>query len=252
MNNFKKALAIFCSTLVILLIQLVSFAQSKPKEVTSGQQTWFSVNTTARVKGKFGFIADVHVRRRNFLANPDFYFTRAALNYWLKENVTVAAGYAQLWMAPSNPSWHHFALEKRIYQQVQMTSKTGKLGLLNRMRVEQRWQQKIVDDKFINAYKFSTRVRYLLSLNFPFSKNPSYPSLTVADELSIQFGKEIVYNTFDQNRIFVGIRQRISKSLNADFGYMVVYQQKASGYQYTKNHTLRCFFYYTPDFRKVK
>lgn len=251
-NSLKKALTIFCITLVILLIQLIAFAQTKPKEVTSGQQSWFSVNTTARLKGKFGLIADVHVRRRNFLANPDFYFARVAVNYWLKGNVTVAAGYAQLWMAPSNPSWHHFALEKRIYQQAQMTSKIAKLGLLHRLRLEQRWHQKIVNDKFINDYKFSTRVRYLLSMNFPVFKNPSYPSLTIADEVAIQFGKEIIYNTFDQNRIFVGIRQKISKSLSFDLGYMAVYQQKASGYQYTKNNTLRCFFYYTPDCRKVK
>lgn len=251
-NSLKKAVTIFCITVIILLIQLISFGQSKPKEVTSGQQTWFSINTTAKLKGKFGLIADLHVRRKNFLANPDFYFGRVAVNYWLKENITVAAGYAQLWLAPSNPAWHHFALEKRVYQQFQMSSKIGKSGLLQRMRVEQRWQQKIVDDKVINELRFSTRVRYLLSMNIPVFKNPSYPSLTVADELAIQFGKEIIYNTFDQNRFFVGIRQKISKPLSFDLGYMVVYQQKASGYQYTKNHTLRCFFYYTPDLRKAK
>ena len=33
---------------------------------------------------------------------------------------------------------------------------------------------------------------------------------------------------------------------------MLVYQQKASGYQYDLNHTLRWFFYFTPDLRKVK
>jgi len=33
---------------------------------------------------------------------------------------------------------------------------------------------------------------------------------------------------------------------------MLVYQQKASGYQYDLNHTLRWFFYFTPDLRKQK
>jgi hypothetical protein len=33
---------------------------------------------------------------------------------------------------------------------------------------------------------------------------------------------------------------------------MLVYQPKASGYQYDLNHTLRCFFHYTPDLRTVK
>ena len=33
---------------------------------------------------------------------------------------------------------------------------------------------------------------------------------------------------------------------------MLVYQQKASGYQYDLNHTLRWFFYFTPDLRRGK
>ena len=36
------------------------------------------------------------------------------------------------------------------------------------------------------------------------------------------------------------------------FGYMPVYQQKASGYQYDLNHTIRWFFYFSPDSRKNK
>jgi hypothetical protein len=31
---------------------------------------------------------------------------------------------------------------------------------------------------------------------------------------------------------------------------MLVYQQKASGYLYDLNHTLRWFFYFTPDRRE--
>jgi hypothetical protein len=35
-----------------------------------------------------------------------------------------------------------------------------------------------------------------------------------------------------------------------DYGYMLVYQQRYSGYEYDMNHTVRVFFYWTPDFRK--
>ncbi|MEO7766050.1 MAG: DUF2490 domain-containing protein, partial [Ferruginibacter sp.] len=140
--------------------------------------------------------------------------------------------------------------EHRVYQQLQMSSKIGKISLFNRIRNEQRWQEKIVNDKFTHNYKFTDRIRYLLSITIPVFKIPHYPSLVFADELLIQFGKEIVYNTFDQNRYFIGIKQPVCKSLSFDAGYMMVFQQKASGYQYDKNHTFRLFFYYTPDFRK--
>ena len=131
-----------------------------------------------------------------------------------------------------------------------MNSKTGAINIVQRLRNEERWQQKIADDKFTGDYKFTNRVRYLLSASIPFSKKKGYPSLVVSDELCIQFGKEVVYNTFDQNRLFIGIKQKLTKDFSFDLGYMQVKQQKASGYQYDLNNTLRCFLYYTPDLRK--
>jgi hypothetical protein len=82
------------------------------------------------------------------------------------------------------------------------------------------------------------------------SKNDKLPSLALADELCIQFGKEVIYNTFEQNRVFIGVKQKVTPKLHFDVGYMLVKQQKASGYQYDINNTFRWFFYYTPDFRK--
>ena len=48
------------------------------------------------------------------------------------------------------------------------------------------------------------------------------------------------------------MKQTLSRSWSFDLGYMLVYQQKASGYQYDLNHTLRWFFYFSPDYRKTK
>jgi hypothetical protein len=137
-----------------------------------------------------------------------------------------------------------------MYIQIQSISKLDKISLLQRLRNENRWQQKMVNDSFSGNYKITDRIRYLLSVTIPVFKNKKYPSLVVSDELAIQFGKEVVYNTFEQNRMFFGIRQNISKNLSYDLGYMQVMQQKATGYQYDKNNTFRLFFYFTPDLRK--
>ncbi len=92
----------------------------------------------------------------------------------------------------------------------------------------------------------------MFSVKFRVFENTMLPQLVVADEVHIHFGEDVVYNTFNQNRIFAGISQRISKAVTFDFGYMHVYQQRYSGYQYDSNHTIRLFFYYTPDFRGKK
>lgn len=233
---------------IFLMTASISFAQVK--EVKKQDQSWFSVNSTVRLSDKWGFVADLHERRNNFLKDASFHFIRFGVNYWLKDNITLTAGYGHMWVAPSKSDWKTISNENRVYQQVQMTSKIGKVSLFQRLRNEQRWQQKIADDKLTGQNKFTDRVRYLVSFTIPVVKNPKYPALVVADELCVQFGKEIVYNTFDQNRIFVGVKQKVTKDLSFDLGYMRLKQQKASGYQYDLDNTFRWFFYYTPDFRK--
>jgi hypothetical protein len=229
-----------------------STAQTKSKEINKQSQAWVSVNSTVRLSNKWGFMADLHERRNNFFKDPSFHFIRFGVNYWLKDNIILTAGYGHMWVAPSTAGWHTFSNENRIYEQVQMTSKIGKVSMLQRLRNEQRWQQKIANDKATGQNKFTDRVRYLLSFTIPFSKNTKYPSLVMADELCVQFGKEVVYNTFDQDRVFIGIKQKLAKDLSFDLGYMFLKQQKSSGYQYDVNNTFRWFFYYTPDFRKKR
>lgn len=255
LKNLKRSTA---TRLVFLMLVIsVNFnispalSQTPQQKIINTQyQSWFSINVTGRFNKKWGFIVDVHERRNNFLSNNSFHFIRAGVNYWLKDNVTLTAGYAHLWLAPSVLGWTKFANENRLYQQVQLTSKVGKITMLQRLRNEQRWQKKITNNKPTGVNRFTNRARYLLSFTIPVFKNVYYPSLIFSDELCMQAGKEVVYNTFDQNRLFVGLKQPLSKVLNLDFGYMQIKQQKASGYQYDLSHIFRLFFYYTPDFRK--
>lgn len=251
MKTFCKGLLRLSVSLLLLhVLSYHCFAQSKT--VNDVSQSWTSLNSTIRFSKHWGLVADAHLRRTNFLADPNFYFLRTGVQYWINDHFSLTAGIGRMLLAPTTPNWEHFAKENRIYQQALLTNKLGRIGMLQRIRNEQRWVEKIANDQFTGEYKFSNRIRYLLAFNIPIFKNPNYPSLSLSDELMIQFGKEIVYNTFDQNRLFLGIRQPLSKTLNFDFGYMLSYQQKASGYQYDRIHTLRCFFYYAPDLRKKK
>ena len=86
----------------------------------------------------------------------------------------------------------------------------------------------------------------------PLSPKPKFPQLSVANEVLIQFGRSVVYNTFDQVRLFGGIRQNIGRGWSYDCGYMLVFQQNAGGLSYNRNHTIRLFFYYTMDTRREK
>lgn len=229
----------------------ITLAQIK-KEVIKRDESWVSINSVIKLNEHWGIVADVHERRNDFFAKNDFHFVRTGLWYQLDKNLSFAAGYGHLWLAPSKIGYTEFANENRIYEQVQLTSAYKKINLLQRLRSEQRWREVLVNDKHIDSFYFSQRFRYLLSTTIPVFKNKKLPSLVVADEICLQFGKNIGYNTFDQNRLFFGIKQILTPSLNFDMGYMAVFQQKDNGYQYNLNRTFRLFFYYTPKLYKHK
>ncbi len=229
---------------LFILFPLVLLSQTvKKKEINEQFQTWVSLNSVTKFSEHWGIAADVHLRTNDFFQDNNFFFLRGGIAYIPNSKFSFTGGYAHMWLAPKNPTWSTFSDENRIYQQVQMNTKSGKVSILQRLRNEQRWQEIIVNDVSTGENKFSNRVRYLISTNIPVFKSKKAPLLVVSDELLIQFGKDIVYNTFDQNRLFVGIKQSINPKLSFDFGYMNVYQQKATGYQYDMNHTLRLFFY---------
>jgi hypothetical protein len=234
-NLFKFLILLFP---VLLLSQTV-----KEKEVNPQFQTWVSINSVTKFSEHWGIAADAHIRTNDFFQDNNFFFLRGGISFIPNSKFSFTSGYAHMWLAPKNPTWSTFSDENRIYQQVQMITKQGKVALLQRIRNEQRWQEIIVNDMETGNNKFSNRVRYLISATIPVFKKKTAPSLVISDELLVQFGKDIVYNTFDQNRLFIGIKQTINPKLSFDFGYMNVHQQKSTGYQYDMNHTLRLFFY---------
>ncbi len=240
--------------LFAFLIQAASFVNAQNEKVVyDNPQFWWSINTTGRLSDRWGFVADFHIRRDDFISSSNFYFARLGAAFWATEKLSIVGGYAHLWLARDVPEGEvTYQNENRIYQQVQWRSKEGRVTFLSRVRNEQRWHEVLDADGNVSRIRFSNRVRFLLSLNIPIFENPYLPSLAVADEMLIHFGEDIVYNALDQNRIFLGVKQKIRKDLSFDLGYMAVYQQRFSGYEYDLNHTLRFFFYYSPDLRKVK
>jgi len=172
------------------------------------------------------------------------------VGYSFNEQLTVSAGGGHMWLANRSGATELFSNENRLVEQVQLNSKREKISLTQRLRIEQRWIQKVINFQPPDETRYVNRFRYLLSLNISISNNKKIPALALADELMMQTGKDIIYNNFDQNRFFAGIKQQLTKTISFDFGYMQVWQQKLSGYQYSRNHTIRWFFYWQPDWRK--
>jgi hypothetical protein len=174
------------------------------------------------------------------------------VNHWFSENFTAGFGYGHMWGAPTNAGFHLYSNENRITEQVQLNSQKRKFAVTNRFRIEQRWQQKVVNNQKTNDYRFTNRLGYAIKFSYTPFKNKSLPSFVNFEEVMVQFGKEVVYNTFDQGRFYFGIKQNISPDLSFDLGYLHIYQQQYSGYQYNAANVLRLYFNYNIGWKKAK
>lgn len=228
-----------------------AFAQEDvEKVVNQNAQFWISTNNQFRISERWALLNDIHIRRTDFVSEPNFYFLRFGAQYYIKPHLRVAGGYAHLWLTTQG-NWDAFQNENRIYQQFSISQRYDKLNALFRLRTEQRFFNNVVDGSSLNDDFMVHRTRFLISVGFPL-KPGGNTQLIVADEIHLNFGKNVVFNTFNQNRLTVGIKQKINQKWSFDFGYMMVYQQLAAGNTYNLNHTLRLFFYGSFDFRKNK
>ena len=167
--SFTTSEALISFKILILFFPLIILGQTPAKKEVNDQiQTWVSLNNNFKFNEHWGLSADFHVRRNNFVDNDSFYFVRSGINYVLNSNASVALGYGHMWVAPSKPGWDTFSNENRIYQQFQLNSKIGAIGIFQRLRNEQRWQQKIVNDEIneaVNSDSQTNRKRGFVSRN---------------------------------------------------------------------------------------
>jgi hypothetical protein len=237
----------------LLMLTYPCKAQDDDRVVIEQEQFWFSVNSHSRISSRVGILADFHLRRTDFLDETNFYFIRTGVSWRFSDQLFIAAGYGHLWLSRDfQTASGIYQDENRIYQDLQWKARAGRVTFLNRFRNEQRWHEVLNEEGQYDRTRFSNRIRFLSSFTFRIFNNPQLPALIVSDEIMFHFGKEIEYNTFDQNRLFTGIKVPVAKDLNFDFGYMLVYQQHYDGFTYDLNHTLRWFFFYSPDLRKIK
>jgi hypothetical protein len=115
-------------------------------------------------------------------------------------------------------------VEYRLYQEISTNQGAGKIKTQHRFRAEARFFKKFLADRDTTVASFNFRFRYRLSFSIPLlSISERHPAmmlfLNLGDELLINAGPKIIYNTFDNNRFFVGLNFQA----NNKFGFTITY-----------------------------
>lgn len=167
------------------------------KNVDNQSLAWGAYFGTFRVSDRWSLWGELQLWRAEFLAEWQQVLPRVGVNYHLNPNVIFTAGYAYLWTYP--------------YGKQPLLHSSGKVNFAHRFRLEQRFLQNwtAADPatglrSIQDGYEWQNRMRYrfLLTVPFPSSagRRPKWFA-TAYDEIFINFGRNIGYNLFDQNRL---------------------------------------------------
>ena len=240
---------------LVLFFFFSEYLLAQAKQTESVQQAWFGYFNQSRFSKKWGTWTDIHLRtKEDFVSDISQSILRFGLTYYLNDDTKLTAGYAYVSHYPADNHKNVTMPEHRPWQQIQWHSRYAKLRLMQWFRLEERFRRKILnDDELAEGYNFNFRVRYNFFSMFPLSKRSFQPktlSFVVNDEVHINFGKQIVYNYFDQNRFFLGFAYHVNKHDNLQVGYMNIFQQLAAGNKYKTAHVARVFYFHNLDLRK--
>jgi Protein of unknown function (DUF2490) len=245
--------------LFLLFLWMISFhilwAQTKNTENIG--QIWVGYFNQSRLTDKWGLWADLHLRTKEDFTNKfSQSIVRLGLTYYFTDVTKFTLGYAYVSLYPGDNHRKITQPEHRPWQQLQWHTKFSKTRMMQWIRLEERYRHKILTDSTLaDGYNFNFRIRYNIFYEVPLNSKgftPKSVAFILNDEAFINFGKEIVYNYFDQNRFFIGLKYQTTKQDNIQLGYMNLFQQLASGNKYKDIHAARVFYFHNLDLRKKK
>lgn len=210
MNN--RLLGLLISLLFLCL------AGSVYAESVDDLEQWTIVTLDAHVTPKIRLYAEAQPRIGDNLTHMDRLLLRGSAGYQVTKNFSLWQGYGwtpsfENLYVDENRFTGKFNNENRIFQQALFENQWKKLKIVNRTRLEERFIE--------NAGETAVRARHMLRLAHPIPKTKKW-SLVVYDELFVNLNDTPrgPQAGFDQNRLFVGVNQKLSEYASAEIGYM--------------------------------
>ncbi len=216
-------------------------------------QIWLGYFNQARFSDRWGTWADLQCfTKQEFFSNLFENVISAGATYYITNDVKFTAAYSFAHLYPTD---NLAQPEHRPWQQIMWHSNHQRLRLIQWFRLDERFRRKVDGDKLDDGYNFNYRARYNFSLSVALGKEPFAPntlSFAMGNELFINFGKQITYNYFDQDRFFAGFNFHTTNHDILQFGYLYVFQQLAAGNEYRSINAGRVFYFHNLDLRKKR
>lgn len=237
-----KTFRVFC----LLLVCFVSKAQTE-KNIDHQSLLWTRYYNQLTINNKWSIHSEFDNR---IFMNPieeNLYEIRIQGRYKINNNIEVGVGYAYFSVATQVPevTFDFRIPEHRGQQDITWKHEFGNFTLNQRFQVEERFFHKANKEGLQSGTTFFWRFRYRLQGEYCFWKKENQNlKAIVYDELMINGGKNVVYNTFDQNRIYAGLQYGVNKNIAFELGYLNSFQQRATGVDYFDRDIIRFTFFH--------
>ncbi|MFN0082860.1 MAG: DUF2490 domain-containing protein [Ferruginibacter sp.] len=187
---------------------------------------WLVYTGTFRIKPKIAIHTEYQWRRVDEVKNWQQGLFRTGINYAVRKDVSVNAGYAfaETYAYGDYPAAFAFP-EHRIFEQVLIKNPVGSIDLSHRFTLEQRFIGRITMPNGIKntEYIFLNRMRYRIRGEIPLHKKEAAKktwSIIAQDEVFIGWGKNMGANIFDQNRLAVLLGYKLNQTIKFEAGYL--------------------------------
>lgn len=226
---------------LFILVSTFSFAQTN-KRVDHQGLLWTRYVNFLNINKKWGLQSEFD--NRIFLSpiKQNLFVIRTVGRYKFNEKIDMGVGFAYFRVNTQNPMRDlDFEIpEYRIQQDITYKDKIGKWTINQRIQEEQRFIMNSSNIALLGSSTFTWRFRYRLQFEYPiWKKNNHYFRALVNDEIMFNVGKNVVHNTFDQNRIYTGLQYGINKNTAIELGYMYNYQRRLSGVDFYERNIIR-------------
>lgn len=239
--------------LVLVLCPVLCFCQPAKQTRVMGE-TWFGTYNQTRFSKRWGMWFDAQLCTREKMVNGFFQSEiRPGVTYYVNDSTRITTGYTFQNNYPFDGHKNISQPEHRIWHQVQWTARSRHIHTSQYLRLEERWVRKVANDSTLaTGSQFTFRARYNFALAIPIflHGNQTPWSISVSDEAFVNFGKNVVYNYFDQNRFFTGLTYRFTPLRSLQVGYLNLFQQLPSGNRYRQIHAIRIYYFHNIDLRR--
>jgi hypothetical protein len=245
-----KTIRIFC----LLLVCFVGRAQTE-KNVDHQSLLWTRYSNQLTLNSKWLIHSEFDNRVFIHPFEENLYLIRVQGRYKIHTDVDLGAGLAYFSIATQDPeTTHDFRTpEYRGEQNITWKQEFSKFTLNQRIQIEERFFHNANKDGLQPGTTFSWRFRYRIQGEYSYWKKQSqYLKAIVYDELMINGGKNVVKNTFDQNRIYAALQYGVNKNIALELGYLKSFQQRASGVDYFDRDIIRFTFFHKINLQKKK